>query len=158
MKPPVYDPTILLNLLSNYRRDGLAVPFIIEDRGYETPCWIWQRRIQVRGYAEFSVTRDSSGLVHRYAYKVYIGPIPDGLQIDHLCKVKCCVNPAHLEPTTNAINCRRSKKTVLTWEIVDKIRQTRADTGLSYEKIGKMFDISRWHCWQICAGKRWSAV
>ena len=47
-------------------------------------------------------------LAHRLAYELVIGPIPKGLQIDHLCRVKDCVNPAHLEAVTNGENRRRA--------------------------------------------------
>lgn len=46
-------------------------------------------------------------MAHRMAYEELVGPIADGLQIDHLCRVRCCVNPAHLEPVTQAENIRR---------------------------------------------------
>jgi hypothetical protein len=44
---------------------------------------------------------------HRFAYSVLVGPIPDGLQIDHLCRNEMCVNPEHLEPVTQRINMLR---------------------------------------------------
>ena len=44
---------------------------------------------------------------HRAVYEVFYGPIPNGLVIDHLCRVRCCVNPAHLEAITQADNLRR---------------------------------------------------
>jgi hypothetical protein len=44
---------------------------------------------------------------HRVSYEMYKGPIPDGLQIDHLCRVTICVNPAHLEAVTGKVNCQR---------------------------------------------------
>ena len=55
------------------------------------------------GYGVFS-----GGLVHRWAYEALVAPIPDGLTIDHLCRVRHCVNPAHLEVVTLAENIRRA--------------------------------------------------
>jgi hypothetical protein len=46
---------------------------------------------------------------HRFAYLEFVGPIPDGLVLDHLCRNKKCVNPDHLEPVTNAENLRRGR-------------------------------------------------
>ena len=69
-------------------------------------CWLWTAAKNDKGYGQFSV---GSGLVyaHRYAYEALVGPIPEGLVIDHLCRVTLCVNPAHLEPVTNLENQRR---------------------------------------------------
>lgn len=67
-------------------------------------CWLWNRKIAVSGYGQFS---GDSLLAHRYSYELFVGPIPDDLQIDHLCGVKRCVNPAHLEAVTRKENLRR---------------------------------------------------
>ena len=139
------------------RKNG-PIMYIKEDRGYKTKCWIWQWCLSYKGYGVVSKVRDPSGLAHVWMYKKYGGIIPEGLQLDHLCKVKCCVNPEHLEPTTNAENCRRSKKTRLTHEIVYDLRKMREETGLSYEKLGVVFGINRTTAWQICSGLRWIAV
>ncbi len=50
---------------------------------------------------------NKNGLAHRYAYETMVGPIPEGLQIDHICQVQRCVNPAHLEPVTPKVNMQR---------------------------------------------------
>lgn len=53
---------------------------------------------------------DGSKYVHRVAYEVYIGPVPDGLEVDHLCRNRACYNPAHLEPVSRLENMRRSSQ------------------------------------------------
>ena len=69
-------------------------------------CWEWMAAVNSKGYGIFAM--DGSGrLAHRLSYERYIGPIPDGLQIDHLCRNKLRVRPAHLEPVTNEENSRR---------------------------------------------------
>lgn len=67
-------------------------------------CWIWQGNSDNgRGY--FSIMwAQKRRYVHRVAWELVNGPIPDGLQIDHLCRNKRCVNPTHLEPVTGRIN------------------------------------------------------
>lgn len=74
------------------------------------PCWEWQAG-GVRGYGRFTGQRGARGkiLAHRFAYELLIGPIPDGLELDHLCRNHTCVNPAHLEPVTGSENSRRTR-------------------------------------------------
>lgn len=69
-------------------------------------CWIWTASRNSYGYGKFF---DGSRLVgaHRWVYEFLRAPIPDGLDIDHLCRNKACVNPWHLEPVTRGVNTRR---------------------------------------------------
>jgi HNH endonuclease len=73
----------------------------------ETGCWLWAASLFPKGYPSFNGVRG-----HRWSYEYFIGKIPKGLQLDHLCKVKNCVNPKHLEPVTNLENNRRSELTL----------------------------------------------
>ncbi|MFJ1995270.1 HNH endonuclease signature motif containing protein [Streptomyces asiaticus] len=75
------------------------------DRSSE--CWLWTGRLNRSGYAEMKVN-GRYRMAHRVAYEELVGPIPDGLQLDHLCRIRHCLNPAHLEPVTSAENTRRS--------------------------------------------------
>ncbi len=81
--------------------------FVNEDTG----CWIWTGVVQKSGYARFGAGGVSGRNVlgHRWSYERHVGPIPDGYEIDHLCRNKSCVNPEHLEAVTHAENARRSK-------------------------------------------------
>lgn len=74
-----------------------------------TGCWLWTSTLNNRGYARFvRARRRGFVLAHRYSYTQFVGPIPEGLVLDHLCEVKHCVNPDHLEPVTNYENLRRA--------------------------------------------------
>lgn len=69
-------------------------------------CWLWTDAPALTGYGR--VSRDNVvDYAHRVAYELAVGPIPPGLTIDHLCRVRLCVNPTHLEPVTLAENTRR---------------------------------------------------
>ena len=74
-------------------------------------CWLWTASTKGNGYGQFGVGSgaDRKNLqAHRASYEFYVGPIPPGLEIDHLCRVRSCVNPAHLEPVTPLENTRRA--------------------------------------------------
>lgn len=69
-------------------------------------CWLWTASVNAQGYGQFSIDRKSYR-APRVSYELYVGTIPDGLHIDHLCRQPSCVNPHHLEPVTQAENNRR---------------------------------------------------
>lgn len=71
----------------------------------DTGCWIWFRA-KVGGYGWFS-WQGKSQYTHIVAYEAFIGPIEVGSEIDHLCRVRACCNPAHLEVVTHAVNVER---------------------------------------------------
>jgi hypothetical protein len=76
----------------------LRTKFVVSEHG----CWIWQDKLDIGGYG-----RLRGRLAHRVVYETFVGPIPSGLVLDHLCRDTSCVNPAHLEPVTPAENTRR---------------------------------------------------
>lgn len=70
-------------------------------------CWLWTANVNTEGYARFWDGAIHT-VAHRWAYERFVGPIPDGLQLDHLCRVRCCVNPAHMDPVKPRENTLRS--------------------------------------------------
>lgn len=69
-------------------------------------CWSWTGSTS-NGYGSIRDTEGRQRVVHRVAYEVWVGPIPHGLELDHLCRNRACVNPAHLEPVTHFVNAMR---------------------------------------------------
>lgn len=80
-------------------------PFVQRDSS--TGCWLWTGRLAGAGYGTLSA-RSRKLYAHRFAYTLLVGEIPPGAVLDHLCRVKTCVNPAHLEPVTERENTRRA--------------------------------------------------
>lgn len=77
------------------------------DRRGPDECWPWMGLILNTGYGQIG-WRGKGVSAHRLAYELLIGPIPEGLTIDHLCRVRACVNPAHMETVTRGENTLRS--------------------------------------------------
>ncbi|KKN82103.1 hypothetical protein LCGC14_0313700 [marine sediment metagenome] len=77
--------------------------------GFTEACWLWLGAVDRDGYGQFGLTTAPVTMItaHRYAYITWYGTIPDGLQIDHLCQIKNCVNPTHMELVTSGENTRR---------------------------------------------------
>lgn len=72
-------------------------------------CWLWQAAVVRNGYGMFRLGSQMV-LAHRYAWEVTNGPIPDGKVIDHLCHVRRCVNPTHLDCVSMQENARRRRQ------------------------------------------------
>lgn len=72
-------------------------------------CWLWTGCLDPNGYGKYSGRKftGKSSLAHRIAYELVKGAIPEGLTLDHLCKVHNCVNPEHLEPVLSGVNVLR---------------------------------------------------
>jgi hypothetical protein len=69
-------------------------------------CWEWIGALY-RGYPHFWTREHGRVRAHRLAYEALVGPIPEGMTLDHLCPTRHCVNPKHLEPVTHSVNLQR---------------------------------------------------
>lgn len=95
----------------------------------DSGCWEWTSHRNGDGYGVFARRRKTQ-YAHRVAYAMFVGPIPKGLTIDHLCRNRGCVNPAHLEPVTAKENVLRSPHT---WGGRHRIR-THCPKGHVYDE------------------------
>lgn len=86
--------------------DHLEKTIVIND------CWIWQGAVDSRGYGQLK-SNGKTWRAHRFFYVELVDDIPPGYQIDHLCRNRLCVSPAHLEAVTQYENMRRSR----VWEL-----------------------------------------
>jgi hypothetical protein len=73
-------------------------------------CWLFISSHCKAGYGSVGDGRGRVTKAHQMAYETLVGPVPAGLELDHLCRVRCCCNPAHLEPVTHAENMRRGER------------------------------------------------
>lgn len=71
-------------------------------------CWDWKLALDKDGYGTKNFLHGPKLMAHRWVYLTMVGPIPEGMHIDHLCKNRRCVNPAHLEAVTPRQNVLRS--------------------------------------------------
>ena len=70
-------------------------------------CWVWTGGLDASGYGQFTPKRGQHVRSHRYAYEMEVGAIPEGMVLDHTCRIRACVNPGHLEVVTNRENVLR---------------------------------------------------
>ena len=90
-------------------------------------CWVWTGYTDRDGYGAGRL-RGNTEMAHRAVWEELVGPIPDGLTIDHLCRNKACVNPDHLEPVTVGENRRRGVNVL----VQRMLRKTHCPAGHPY--------------------------
>ena len=108
--PPIYlgDDTMTDVIDFKYGDERLPERFWSKVEIAESGCWEWSGAVGSKGYGTFGAYDPvPSTLAHRIAFVRLVGPIEEGLQIDHLCRVRHCVNPIHLEPVTGQENVLR---------------------------------------------------
>lgn len=97
--------------LNGQRPHGSAVDRFWRQVNQTDGCWLWTGSIASTGYGVHWTDEKKLVGAHRFSYELLAGPIPEGLFVDHRCRVRSCVNPAHLEPVTPAENNRRAHLT-----------------------------------------------
>lgn len=106
-------------------------------------CWEWQRGLNFGGYGSMRI-EGKRWMAHRAAYELAIGPIPAGLDLDHLCRNRKCCNPEHLEPVTRSENLRRGE--VGRWNLAT----THCPQGHPYDDENTYQDKRGWRGCRTC--------
>lgn len=112
-------------------------------------CWVWTGKVK-NGYATISIGSRSDGTrrteyVHRLAYEELVGPITDGLELDHLCRVRLCVRPTHLEPVTHEENVLRGDSFTAV-----NARKTHCPQQHPYDEANTWISSSGWRYCRAC--------
>ncbi len=138
------------------RRRGSTIGYDEQDRGYETPCHIWQGFTDPdTGYAIVG-SDGRRRAAHRWVYERAHGALPPwpAADVDHLCRVRNCVRLDHLEAVTHAENVRRGARTKLTLAQVGEIRSL-CEQGWVKQDIANAYDIGRSQVGRIARGETW---
>lgn len=113
----------------------------------ENGCWEWLGAHNDKGYGHFDVGSRNSRktmITHIYSYETFVGPIPEGKELDHTCRNRGCVNPDHLEPVTHIENCRRGDA-----GIKDRSK-THCPQGHPYDEENTYIDYRGYRVCRIC--------
>ena len=108
----------------NDLKDRLRQNVIVDDNG----CWLWQLSLRANGYGQIVVGEEVL-YAHRVSYEVFVGPIRPGKEIDHLCRVRKCINPQHIEAVSHRENMRRSATV-----FGENARKTHCKRGHSFDE------------------------
>lgn len=151
------DPTILPDRLTRWSVSG-------------TGCWVWTSSKWASGRPR-TKHLGKWKIAYREIYALLVGPIPDGLSLDHLCGNNSCVNPEHLEPVTQSVNSKRYYASMLAngpkavqhiWRAHAKLTDQQAieiyNSDLPSDVLAARFGVSTSAVRSIRNGRRWSSV
>lgn len=129
--------------------DRLSRAYTIEPSG----CWRWSKALTSSGYGHFSI-RGIYYQAHLLIYVLEVEPLPTGLEPDHLCRNRWCVNPSHIEFVTHAVNTQRGSGARLTQLRVAEIRR-RWRAGQGVRMLARQYGVSPATISRVTRGQRW---
>lgn len=141
------------------RKASLARPYATRARfspvmaGLATPCWLAPQKPEPNGYVRVSEGGESR-YAHVLLWEASHGPVPVGLELDHKCRNRWCINPSHLEPVTRAVNVQRGATAKLSPADVLAIRASSEHLKVLAER----FDVSITSVWAARRGLTWRNV
>lgn len=134
-----------INIIDRFMSHVCADPF--------SGCWLWGSQLNHNGYGVFRLnSRQSlehrSTSAHRIAYELFVGAIPSGMQLDHLCRVRCCVNPAHMEIVSLQENLRRGdgNRAAVRSIRANAAKITHCPLGHAYDEANTLIHSGKRHC------------
>ena len=126
----------------------------------QSGCWLWQGPLLPTGYASVGMSSKAVGeyvpgksrnvRLHRWMYELHRANIPHGLDLDHLCRVRHCINPWHLEPVTRSVNLRRAVGIGSQWS-----SRTACSRGHAYTPENTRVDKQGHRVCRTCARTRY---
>lgn len=142
-----HNPTVpFFRRVANFWKTTLPLP----TAGWPD-CIEWAGQLSIGGYGVCSGILGEQ-MAHRVSYLLTVGPIPEELELDHLCRNRKCINPYHLEPVTRKINSRRGAKTKLTEALVSEIRSSSESSRVMSRRIGIPHSTIR----SVRSGRTWT--
>lgn len=129
--------------------------YTVTEMGYNTPCWIWNHCLgNEMGHGKVTIRRRKMW-AHRAYWIEKNGQVPQGLELDHLCRNPSCVRPDHLEPVTHQENLRRGNGARMTPELHARILELRTE-GLSHREIANIVGLGKTTIGSVLDGSRWA--
>lgn len=122
----------------------------------ETGCWVWQRTTEKLGYGTYRLPGRRVVKAHIYYWAQANGAVPEGMELDHTCRRRNCVNPDHLEPVPHAMNVRRGRRCKLTPANVRFVRAV--GRSIPATEMARQLGVSQMAVLSILNNKTWRGV
>jgi hypothetical protein len=139
-----------------------------QGRYADTPCWCWTGQKDLGGYGRITYRGQTRG-VHRLAYEYWIGPIPEGMQVNHICNIRECFRPEHLKLGTQRSNVddmlrdgrgsdgvANGRSRLFLKDVIEILRLST--DGRSDTWIARKFGVSQWLIWKVTHGRTYRDI